>query len=113
VKVNELIKSGGVESPTENFVPLVTNRDRYPDAPRYLPNYILINKKKILALKKKLNVVKFKDHSEPITALFLCEPWRAAEEFDNYEVEPRMIEMAMLRMKQILPFSCNKYPDLA
>ena len=105
--------SGGVESSTEMFVPLVTNRDRYPDAQRYLPKFILINKKKILVLKKGLNVIKCKALSEPLTALILCEPWRAPEEFDNYEKDPEIIQMAISRFKQILPLSANYSPELA
>ena len=52
-KIEQLQLSGGVEVDLDNMVPLITNRIRFPDAPRYLPKLILIRNKKILVLKEK------------------------------------------------------------
>lgn len=111
-KVQELKRTGGVESSTEQFVPLVTNQDRFPDAPRFLPKYILIQGGKILVLKKKPNVVKFKDAAGHLTPLILCEPWRLSQEMDDFENNIELCKLASLRFKKILPLSTVYYPEM-
>ena len=93
---------------------MVTNRDKFKDAPKFLPEYILIKNKKILILKKNPNVIKFKDAAEPMTALILAEPWRDPEELDEYEInqDSEDVKKARLRIKQMLPSSVLNYPDL-
>lgn len=96
---------------TEKLVPQVTNRERFPDADAFLPKFILINQTKILVLKKNRNVVKFKVLNST-TFLMLCEPHTASDQFDQFENDNYMISNAILRMKEILPFSEN-YPEIA
>ena len=106
IKLAELINNHGIEASTDILVPLVTNRDKYPDAPSHLPKYILINEEKILELKESETVMKYENASELLTVFLLCEPWRAYEEFDDFENDPTMIRKALLRRKEALPFSC-------
>ena len=111
-KIEQLQLSGGVEVDLDNMVPLITNRIRFPDAPRYLPKLILIRNKKILVLKKKENVVKFKNGNVPLTDLLLCEPWRNAEDINNLEINPTVMEEAKKRRKDVMPFSAEVYPEM-
>lgn len=112
-KKQELRRNGGVEASTSMFVPLVTDRDRFPQAPRFLPAYMLIGNKKIIVQKKQLNVVKFKDGGEPIATLVLVEPWREAQEFDKLIGDQEVLTKAQLRLKQMIPTCSCDYPDLA
>ena len=111
VKVKELKLLGGIEADIDNFVPLVTNKDRFPNAAPFLPKFILINNKKILRLKKNKNVVKFKNTSDSLTSLILCEPFTSCEQFNEFENNSELIRNAELRMKEILPFS-EHYPKM-
>ena len=111
-KIEQLQLSGGVEVDLDNMVPLITNRIRFPDAPRYLPKLILIRNKKILVLKEKENVVKFKNGNVPLTDLLLCEPWRNAEDINNLEINPTVMEEAKKRRKDVMPFSAEVYPEM-
>ena len=111
-KIEQLQLSGGVEVDLDNMVPLITNRIRFPDAPRYLPKLILIRNKKILVLKEKENVVKFKNGNVPLTDLLLCEPWRNAEDINNLEINPTVMEEAKKRRKDLMPFSAEVYPEM-
>jgi hypothetical protein len=110
-KVNELKCLGGIEADTENLVPLVTNSERFPDVPAFLPKFILINNHKILVLKKNKNIVKFKNKSSPLTSLILCEPFTSSDQLNQFEMNSTMINNAVLRMKEILPFS-EYYPEM-
>ena len=112
-KMNELRNNGGVEASTSKFVPLVTNRERYPQAPRFLPELILIGNNKIIALKKNPNAVKFKNGGQQIATLVLAEPWRDPAEFDTLEIDQEVLIKANLRIKQMIPMSSCYYPDLA
>ena len=103
---------GGIDPDTEKLVPLVTNNERFPDAPTFLPKFMLINNHKILALKKKKNVVKFKNKSIALTSLILCEPFTSSDQLNVFENDTYMINNAVLRMKEILPFS-ESYPEIA
>ena len=111
-KIEQLQLSGGVEVDLDNMVPLITNRIRFPDAPRYLPKLILIRNKKILVLKEKENVVKFKNGNVPLTDLLLCEPWRNAEDINNLEINPTVMEEAKKQQKDLMPFSAEVYPEM-
>lgn len=110
-KVKELKRLGGIEADTENLVPLVTNSERFPDAPAFLPKFILINNHKILVLKKHRNVVKFKNKSSSLTSLILCEPFTSSEQLNEFENNSNMINNAVVRMKEILPLS-EFYPEM-
>ena len=107
-----MTKNNGIEADTDYLVPLVTNRERFPNAPEYLPKYILLNNNRILVLKRKMKVVKFKNPTEPLTALLLCEPWRSFEDLDVFENDPELIKNAFLRRKEVLPYSVANYPEL-
>ena len=84
IKRGELINNGGVEASTDILVPFVTNRDKYPDAPKHLPKYILMNETKILELKDTETILKYENPTESLTILLLCEPWRAFQDFDIF-----------------------------
>ena len=111
--MNELRNNGGVEASTSKFVPLVTNRERFPQAPLFLPELILIGNKKIIQLKKNPTAVKFKNGGQPMATLVLAEPWRDPKEFDTLEMDPEVLIKATLRIKQMIPLSSCYYPDLA
>ena len=111
VKAKELERLGGIEADTEKLVPLITNSERFPDAPAFLPKFILINSHKILVLKQNRNVVKFKNQSSELTSLLLCEPFTSTEQLDEFENDSNMINNAVLRMKEILPL-CEFYPEI-
>lgn len=109
-KVKELERLGGIEADTEKLVSLVTNRERFPDAPAFLPKFILINSHKVLVLKKHRNIVKFKNRSSALTSLILCEPFTSSEQLNEFENDVNMIDNAVIRMKEILPLS-EFYPE--
>ena len=73
-KCTQLEKSGGVEVDTEILVPFVTNREKYKNAPNYLPKTILLRNGKIMIMRKGNNIVKYEDNQ--LANLILCEPWR-------------------------------------
>ena len=109
----ESLKSyGGIDPDTDKLVPLVTNRERFPDAPQFLPKFILINNHKIVVLKKERNVVKFKNKSIALTSLILCEPFTSSDQLNDFENDNDVVKNCVLRLKQILPFS-ESYPEIA
>jgi hypothetical protein len=97
-----------VQASTDILVPFVTNRDRYPDAPKYLPKYILMNETKILELKESQTILKYDNTSKPLTILLLCEPWRSFEDIDIFLTDLKMIKKAFSRRKEALPYSSFK-----
>ena len=110
-KLEELRLSGGIEVELTNLVPLVTNRERFPTAPQYLPKLILIRDQKILILKRFVNVAKFRKAEDPFSNLLLCEPWRSVEDLSKLENNMEASRKALKRRKELLPFSCVVYPD--
>ena len=48
-------KQGILESTTLQ-IKLITNKEKYPHAPEFLPYYIIIGGQKILVLKEKVNI---------------------------------------------------------
>ena len=110
-KIEELSLTGGIQLDTEIFVPLITNSLKFPNAPKFLPKLILIRNNKILILKKKTNVVKFKNPKDPMTNLLLCEPWRSSDDFSQFEENPELLKEALKRRKLLMPFSVDNYPE--
>ena len=109
-KVQELEKHGGIEEATDILVPLVTNRDRYKNAPKHLPMYLLIRGKKILVLKKKASILKYSNPNTDMTSLVLYEPWRNPEDMNNLETDEVIVKNAKGRRKEVF---CNSidFPD--
>ena len=93
-----------MEVETENLVLLITNRERYPLAPKYLPRYMLLENK-ILVLKRQKCVLKFKNEGQALTDLILYEPWRSPNDFDVLEADPDIIKKARSRIKEVHPHS--------
>jgi hypothetical protein len=108
-----LRKSEGIEASTDVFVPLETNRTKYPNAPLFLPKFLLIGGIKILILLKNPNIVKFNQSSLPLTSLLLCEPWRVGADFDEMEHDQILLESVISRRKKILPSCSDDCPDTA
>ena len=104
-KLEELEQSGGILAATDNLVSLVTNRSRFPGAPAFLPQFLLLKNKKILTLKKKMNIVKYQNRKQDLTNLLLVEPWRYPEDLDWMEGEGDLAADVSRRKKLILPHS--------
>ena len=109
-KLKELKDSGGTLAATENLVRLVTNKNRFPEAPNFLPQYILLRNMRILTLKKKENVVNY-SNNENLTNLILVEPWRSPDDLDWIERDLELFEDVMRRKRLILPLSSPMYPE--
>ena len=112
-KVKELEESGGTLESTENLVIVVTKTNRFPEAPTFLPQYILLRNMKILTLKKKENVVNYSnnENNENLTNLILVEPWRSPGDLDWMELDLELIEDVIRRKKLILPLSSPMYSE--
>ena len=106
-KVEELKKTGGVEASTEVLVPLVCNRDRYPNADKFLPKFILLDNGSVLVLKKKPNIIKYKREFEPLTMLILFESWRKSSDFDLMEGDTNLVRAAFQRRMEVFPFAAK------
>ena len=104
-KLEELKRNGGLEVETENLVLLITNREKYPLAPKYLPRYMLLDNTKILVLKSQKCVLKFKNEGLALTDLILYEPWRSPNDFDFLEADPDVIQKARIRKTEVHPHS--------
>ena len=102
-KCTQLEKSGGVEVDTEILVPFVTNREKYKNAPNYLPKTILLRNGKIMIMRKGNNIVKYEDNQ--LANLILCEPWRLDADLDELEGNLEVCRMAEMRRKEVLPYS--------
>ena len=109
IKLKELENSDGIQVAVKSLIPLVTDQDRFPSAPSHLPEFILINRKKILQLKCKENIVKFTDPSEPLTTLMLCCPWSSSEDIDKFGNSSEVLKDAILRRDEIL--QCNSFEE--
>ena len=102
-KLEELKKSGGTQSSVNRIIPLVTDRDKFPSAPEHLPEFILINGKKILQLKSKENIAVFQKPSEPLSIIILCCPWNSPDEIEKIKESSKSLEDAISRRNVILP----------
>ena len=99
----QLEKSGGVEVDTEIIVPLITNRDKFKNAPEYLPKTILLTSGKVLIMRKGKNIVKYEENK--LANVILCEPWREDSDFNELEGNCEVYSMTEMRRKEILPYS--------
>ena len=98
---------------TRLLIEFVTNRVRYPDAPKYLPEYILLKNRTILVLKRKQNIVMYSNACSLLTNVILCEPWRDDTDFDNFDLASAEFENSIMwRKRQVLPFSAAKFPEI-
>ena len=104
-KVQELKKTGGIISSTDILVPLVTNRDRFPNADKFLPKFILLSNDSVLELKTKPFIIKYKEACKPLTMLILFESWRTPTELDAMEGDPELVRAAFLRKREVFPFA--------
>ena len=87
---------------TDIFIELVTNRTRFPNAPKYLPKYLLI-KKKILSLRKNSATLKYETPHDDVVSLLLYEPWRNPEDITILEMDLITVEEAKMRRKLVFP----------
>ena len=102
-KIEELTAMGGTQVSTDIFTPLVTNRERFPNAPEYLPHYILINDT-ILVLKKNSSVLKYSDPEEDMTNVILFEPWKK-DDFGEIIDHEDTVKKAKERRYEVFPFA--------
>jgi hypothetical protein len=89
----------------------VTDHEKYPNAPAYLPLFMMIGEEKILELKNYETIVKFDNASDQLTTLILCVPWRNPEDLDGIESSNKIKEDAFSRRKEILPYSSFEVLD--
>ena len=102
-KCIELEKNGGVEVDTEILVPFVTNREKFKNAPNYLPKAILLKNGKVLSMRKGETIIKYEENG--LANIILCEPWRQDIDLGEMEGNEEVCRMAELRRKEILPYS--------
>ena len=102
-KCIELEKNGGVEVDTEILVPFVTNREKFKNAPNYLPKAILLKNGKVLSMRKGETIIKYEENG--LANIILCEPWRQDIDLGEMEGNEEVCRMAEMRRKEILPYS--------
>ena len=102
-KCMQLKKSEGIEVDTEILVPFITNRDKFKNAPDYLPKTILLTSGKVLSMRKGKNIVKYEENQ--LANVILCEPWREDIDLDKLEGNCEVYRKTEMRKKEILPYS--------